>query len=136
MIAEYFARVGYAGSGSADLNALRAVHALHVAAIPFENFSPFLGQAVSLETEALEAKIIKKRRGGYCYEQNGLFKSILEEMGFGVRSVVARIHWMSSPQDIRSYSLPQSHMTLQIEGSFGNLLARNAEGFQGQLQRQ
>ncbi|HTH19519.1 MAG TPA: arylamine N-acetyltransferase, partial [Candidatus Udaeobacter sp.] len=68
MIAEYFARVGYAGSGSADLTTLRAVHALHVAAIPFENLSPFLGQAVPLDMEALVAKIIKRRRGGYCYE--------------------------------------------------------------------
>ena len=109
MIAEYFARVGYAGSGSADLATLRAVHALHVAAIPFENFSPFLGQAVSLDTEALVAKIIKRRRGGYCYEQNGLFKRILEELGFGVQSIFARIHWMSSPQDN-----PRGHMALIV----------------------
>jgi len=98
MIAEYFARVRYAGSRSPDLNTLRGIHALHVAAIPFENFSPFLGQAVPLDVAALEAKIIKRRRGGYCYEQNGLFKSILEEMGFGVRSIFARVHWMSPPQ--------------------------------------
>ena len=126
MIAGYFARVGYAGSGSADLNTLRAVHALHVAAIPFENFSPFLGEAVSLDPEALEAKMIKKRRGGYCYEQNGLFKSILEEMGFGVRSVVARIHWMSSPQDN-----PRGHMALLVNTKEGLYLAD--VGFGGYL---
>src|ERR1700752_4832079 len=107
MIAEYFARVGYAGSRSADLATLRAVHALHVAAIPFENFSPFLGEAVPLDTEALIAKIIRKRRGGYCYE--GLFKRIMEELGFGIQSIFARIHWMSSPQDN-----PRGHMALIV----------------------
>jgi len=96
MIAEYFARVGYAGSGSADLTTLRAVHALHVAAIPFENLSPFLGQAVPLDMEALVAKIIKRRRGGYCYEQNGLFKWILEELGYTsavVKTAVGTYGW-------------------------------------------
>lgn len=57
MITEYFERIGYAGAGLADLPTLRAVHALHVAAIPFENFSPFLGEAVPLDTASLEAKM-------------------------------------------------------------------------------
>jgi N-hydroxyarylamine O-acetyltransferase len=109
MIAEYFARIGYAGAAVADVSTLRAVHALHVDAIPFENFSPFLNQAVSLDLEALEAKIIKTRRGGYCYEQNGLFKSILERIGFDVRSILARIHWMSSLKDN-----PRGHMALIV----------------------
>ncbi len=126
MIAEYFARVGYAGSRSPDLNTLRGIHALHVAAIPFENFSPFLGQAVPLDVAALEAKIIKRRRGGYCYEQNGLFKSILEEMGFGVRSIFARVHWMSPPQDN-----PRGHMALIVNTREGQYFAD--VGFGGYL---
>jgi N-hydroxyarylamine O-acetyltransferase len=126
MIAEYFARIGYTGSESADLHTFRAIHALHVSAIPFENFSPFLEQAVSLDTKALETKLIRKRRGGYCYEQNGLFKSILERMGFGVRSIVARIHWMSSPQDN-----PRGHMALIVDTNDGRYFAD--VGFGGYL---
>jgi len=110
----------------ADLPTLRAVHALHVAAIPFENFSPFLGEAVPLDTASLEAKMIKKRRGGYCYEQNGLFKLILEEMGFGVRTILARIHWMSSPQDN-----PRGHMALIVDTKDGQYFAD--VGFGGYL---
>jgi N-hydroxyarylamine O-acetyltransferase len=126
MIAEYFARVGYSGSGSADLNTLRAVHALHVATIPFENFSPFLGEAVLLELEALKAKLIKQRRGGYCYEQNGLFKAVLEEVGFGVQGLAARVHWMSSPQEN-----PRAHMALLVNTEEGPYLAD--VGFGGYL---
>lgn len=126
MIAEYFARIGYAGVGSPDLRTLRAINALHVATIPFENFSPFLGQPVPLDTPSLEAKIIGKRRGGYCYEQNGLFSSILQEMGFGVRTILARIHWMSSPRDN-----PRGHMALIVDTREGQYFAD--VGFGGYL---
>ena len=80
----YFARLGYSGPRTANLSALMAVSALHTSAIAFENFDPFLGRPVVLDTDALQMKILGNRRGGYClnstayskrHSRNSVFRS-------------------------------------------------------------
>ena len=78
----YFARIGYEGKASVDLATLSALHALHPAAIVFENLDPLLGRPVPLDLAALQAKLVTGRRGGYCFEQNTLFKAVLEASRF------------------------------------------------------
>jgi N-hydroxyarylamine O-acetyltransferase len=125
----YFARIGYEGKASADLATLSALHALHPAAIVFENLDPLLGRPVPLDLAALQAKLVTGRRGGYCFEQNTLFKAVLEALGFSVTSLAARVSWMmpaGAPPN------PRAHMVLKValpEGAyladvgFGGLLA-------------
>ena len=77
----YFARIGYTGSLRPDLETLRALTALHPAAIPFEAVDVLLGRHIDLSLAALQAKLIDGGRGGYCFEQNTLLKGVLAALG-------------------------------------------------------
>ena len=86
-LTEYFARIGYDGSPAADLATLQALSRLHPRAIPFENLDVQLKRPVSMEPEAVFDKLVTRRRGGWCYEMNGLLGWALGEIGFDVRRV-------------------------------------------------
>ncbi len=66
----YFRRIGFAGAAGPNRPTLDALHRLHPQAIAFENLDPLLGQPVRLDAAALEDKLVRSGRGGYCYEQN------------------------------------------------------------------
>ena len=89
-ISGYLERIGFTDGGSAAEN-LRRLHKGHITHIPFENVDVLNGKALSLKTEALYDKMVTRRRGGYCFEMNGLFRDMLREMGFEAYSVLARI---------------------------------------------
>lgn len=107
----YFARIGFEGSVAPDLEFLRAVHRLHPAAIPFENLSTLIGDSVPLDLESLARKLLHDRRGGYCFEQNRLFASVLETVGFVVRPLAARVIWNQDTGWIN----PRTHMLLLVD---------------------
>ena len=75
---EYFARVGYRGPTHPTTTLLHALTAAHAQSIPFENLDVLLGKTISLEIGAVFQKLVRDRRGGYCFEQNGLFLHVLE----------------------------------------------------------
>jgi N-hydroxyarylamine O-acetyltransferase len=80
----YLARIGAArptGTSHADLAAL---HAAHPRAVPFEDYDIHLGAPLSLEVDRLFDKVVRRHRGGFCYELNGLFAVLLGELGFEV----------------------------------------------------
>jgi N-hydroxyarylamine O-acetyltransferase len=108
----YLARIGYAGPRTATLDTLRAVHALHPAAIPFENLNPLLGWPVSLEVQSLQAKLVAGGRGGWCFEHNTLLRHGLEALGFSVTNLAARVLWNASPGSPLG---PRSHMLLLVD---------------------
>ena len=108
----YLARIGYAGPRTATLETLEAVHALHPAAIPFENLNPLLGWPVSLDVDSLQAKLVAGGRGGWCFEHNTLFRHALETLGFSVTSLAARVLWNAAPN---SPIGPRSHMLLLVD---------------------
>lgn len=90
----YLQRIGWTGAAPrGDLENLQRLVALHTAAIPFENLTPWLGQTVALGREALFDKLVHQRRGGYCFEQNGLFLAVLEALGLPVQRLAARVLW-------------------------------------------
>ena len=124
----YFARIGYTGPRTATLPTLRAIHALHPAAIPFENFDPLLGRPVPLHIEALQRKMVCGRRGGYCFEQNTLLKAVLEALGFSVTGLAARVLWMIPPDRPPN---PRTHMALKVGLADGDYIAD--VGFGGYL---
>ena len=82
---QYFTRVGYRGSCDATLGTLRALHRAHLLAIPYENLDIHLGRAITLDPGAMFDKLVNERRGGWCYEMNGVFGRVLETLGFEVR---------------------------------------------------
>lgn len=86
----YLDRIEWSGPLAADAATLVALHRRHALAIPFENVDPLCGLPVSLDAEALIEKMLHRRRGGYCFEQNGLFLLALEAIGFHATSLCAR----------------------------------------------
>ena len=80
----YLDRIGFRGVPRADLPTLRALHRGHSFAIPYENFDVQLGRPLTIEPAAAFEKIVHGRRGGWCYEMNGLFGAVLEAIGFTV----------------------------------------------------
>lgn len=89
----YFRRIGYDGSREPTLDTLRAIHARHPIAIPFENLDPLLRRTPSLDAESLQRKLVDGGRGGWCYEQNGTLREVLESLGFRVDGLAARVIW-------------------------------------------
>jgi N-hydroxyarylamine O-acetyltransferase len=107
----YFTRIGYTGSPRPDLETLRALTALHPAAIPFEAVDVLLGRSVDLSLAALQAKLIGGGRGGYCFEQNSLLKGVLGALGFRVEGLIGRVLWMLPPG---TPPTPLTHMVLRV----------------------
>jgi N-hydroxyarylamine O-acetyltransferase len=116
----YLARIGYGGTVKADLPTLTALHALHADAIPFEGFDPWLRRPVKLDLASVQAKMVDGRRGGYCFEQNALFKAALEAIGYAVTGLAGRVRWMSPPDSPLG---PKAHMMLKIDLDEGAYLA-------------
>jgi N-hydroxyarylamine O-acetyltransferase len=115
----YFDRIGFSGEARADRATLEALVAAHTGTIPFENLNPFLGLPVVLSPDALVAKLVRQRRGGYCYEQNGLFSQVLETIGFDFTPLAARVLWMQSDEAVT----PRTHKLLLANLSDGLVLA-------------
>jgi N-hydroxyarylamine O-acetyltransferase len=87
----YFDRIRYRGAANPTFANLRALQRAHVCAVPFENLDVQLGRPVTIDAEAAYEKIVVRNRGGWCYEQNGLFGWALSEMGFDVTRVAAAV---------------------------------------------
>ncbi|GAA0945090.1 arylamine N-acetyltransferase family protein [Pseudonocardia zijingensis] len=88
-VAAYLSRIGASQPAAPTSASLTALHRAHVRSVPFEDYDVHTGVAISLDPAALERKIVRRRRGGYCYELNGLFGLLLRELGFAVTFVAA-----------------------------------------------
>lgn len=94
MIADaYLDRIAFAGSREPTSETLRSLQRAHLLAVPFENLdiNPE-GVPIALDVDALFDKVVRRRRGGFCYELNGLFAVLLEELGFDVTRVSGRVN--------------------------------------------
>lgn len=114
-LARYLARIGYQGPAQASLETLRAIHLHHVCAIAFENLDVLLNRPIHLDADALFAKLVVARRGGYCFEQNGLLRLALDALGFEVEDLAARVVVMA-PEEMP----PRTHrlMRIRIDGEW------------------
>ncbi len=109
--AEYFRRVSYEGPAEPRLDVLTALVAAHNRSIPFENLDPLMGKPViDLTPDALFDKLVRRRRGGYCFEQNGVMAHVLSELGFGVEVLGGRVVWMSESDELPA----QTHQVLAV----------------------
>lgn len=96
------------------------MHTAHVDAIPFEGLDPLLRRSVNLDLASVQAKLVDRRRGGYCFEQNLLFMSALEAMGFQVTGLGGRVRWMSPPASPLG---SRTHMMIRVDLPDGPYLA-------------
>jgi len=80
----YLERINYNGSRDVNAETLRALQVAHLMSVPFENLSIHAGEPIVLDEDALFTKIVEQRRGGFCYECNGLFAGLLRALGFDV----------------------------------------------------
>lgn len=126
----YLGRIGYRGSTEPSVDTLRDIVAAHGRSIPFENLDPLLGIPVAdLGAAALSDKLVTRRRGGYCYEHNGLLGYALDELGYGVDRLAGRVVWMKEP-DAPLPALTHNVLAVTVPGEAGRYLVD--VGFGGQ----
>jgi len=102
---QYLARIGLNRVPEPDERGLRQVHVAQAFSIPFENFDIHLGRTISLNPEHLVAKLLRRRRGGYCFELNGLLRLALKSLGFAVRSQLARVFYRRPDPGARTHEV-------------------------------
>ena len=124
----YFERIEYVGDRQATAKTLRAVHRAHATHIPFENLDIMLGKSIRLDLASLQKKLVRDRRGGYCFEQNALFAAALEQLGFVMTRLAARVRFGTN--EVR----PRTHMALKVEADGKSWLADVGFGGWGLLE--
>ena len=99
----YLARIALPARPTIDRDGLFAVQRAHRLAIPFENLDIALGRGIAIDGDSVFAKLVTRRRGGYCFEQNRLFRDALAALGFDARPLLART-WLLAKD-----TPPQTH---------------------------
>jgi N-hydroxyarylamine O-acetyltransferase len=103
----YLDRIGFESSARADFATIAGIMRRQLRTVPFENLDVQAGKGISLEPEAIFDKLVRRRRGGYCYEVNGLFAMALAALGIPYRFVAAR-------PLIYPAARPRTHMALVV----------------------
>jgi N-hydroxyarylamine O-acetyltransferase len=103
------------GPPVADVATLRELHRAHVTSIPFENLDPLRGVPASVELDDLQRKLVRERRGGFCFEHNSLFAAALVALGYEVEPMLGRVGFRESPARARS------HMLLRVQDAAGGV---------------
>jgi N-hydroxyarylamine O-acetyltransferase len=106
----YLRRIGLADPPAPGVDGLRALQDAHLRTVPFENLSIHLGEPIVLTEEALLAKVVDRRRGGFCYELNGAFAALLRALGYQVTLLQARVFGKDG-----TLGPPYDHLALRVE---------------------
>jgi N-hydroxyarylamine O-acetyltransferase len=110
-IDDYCVRIGYSGPREPTAEVLRGIVAAHTAMIPFENIDVLMRPPIRLDLPSLLKKLVRNRRGGYCYEQNLLLLNVLQTVCFSAVGLAARVH-RTRPSGVVP---PRSHMLLRVD---------------------
>ncbi|NWH87861.1 ARY2 protein, partial [Aegithalos caudatus] len=111
-IKEYFARISYQGSyNKPDLATMSDIFQHHIQAVPFENLSIHCGESIELDLEAIYKKIVRKKRGGWCMENNYLLSWVLKTLGYQVIFLGAKVY----VPEFDGYPDEIDHLLLQVE---------------------
>ncbi|MFD9733295.1 arylamine N-acetyltransferase [Umezawaea sp. NPDC059074] len=108
----YLARIGVERGESADLRLLESIVAGHARSIAFENLDSFVGRDVSVDDDALVAKLVHGRRGGFCFEQNMLLRGALDSLGYRTTALTGRVVW---GRDEDQPLAPRTHMLVRVD---------------------
>lgn len=109
-VAAYLRRIHYDGQLAPSPEALRELHRQHLFTVPFENLDILLKNPIVLDLSQLERKIVSRRRGGFCYELNGLFAKLLTELGYSVQLLSARVR-----REDGGFGPEFDHMLLKVQ---------------------
>jgi N-hydroxyarylamine O-acetyltransferase len=121
----YFERINYKGGTSVSEDTLHDLHVSHTLNVPFENLDVFYKKPILLDVNALFQKIVRNRRGGYCFEMNGIFSYVLHKLGFNVTNLLAR-----GTMDGINYTA-KTHQALLVKIGERNWLADVGYGNEG-----
>jgi N-hydroxyarylamine O-acetyltransferase len=113
----YLRRIGHPGPLAPDGPTLTALHRAHLDAIPFENLDVILGRGISVDLDDVQAKLVERGRGGYCFEHGILFGAVLARLGFRVDRLLARTG------DPLEHPRPRSHLVLRVSAGGQTWLA-------------
>src|SRR5262249_18171575 len=105
----YCDRIEYTGDRHPTVKTLMDLHLPHATHIPFENLDVMLKRPIRIDLESIESKLVRGRRGGYCFEQNLLFASVLRQIGFPVTLHSARVRLGAQRM------LPRTHVCLAVD---------------------
>ena len=105
----YLERINFRGSLDVNAQTLRELQVAHLLTVPFENLSIHADEPIVLEEEALFDKVVRRRRGGFCYELNGLFAALLRGLGFDVSMLSARV-----ARNDGGFTPDYDHMTILV----------------------
>ena len=106
----YLARINYHGPVAPTLACLTAIHRQHLLTIPYEDLDVQLGRRLNLDLQHTYDKIVVRRRGGWCYEMNGLLGWALEQIGFEVTRVLAGMRRSLEGDDVMG-----NHLVLRVD---------------------
>ncbi|WAJ38487.1 arylamine N-acetyltransferase [Pseudomonas sp. GOM7] len=106
----YLGRLGYASAPPATLDTLRELQARHTAQFPFETLTCLLRVPVEVEPAAIQDKLLRQGRGGYCFELNRLFLLLLQALGFDARGLTGRV-LLNGPEDAQP---ARTHMLVLV----------------------
>jgi N-hydroxyarylamine O-acetyltransferase len=109
-IPAYLERIAYTGPLDVSPGTLRGLHLAHLYTVPFENLDIHLGRPLSLNDAALFDKVVTRRRGGFCYELNGLFGALLRALGFRVTMLSAGV-----ARQAGGFGPEFDHLTLRVD---------------------
>ncbi|WXL25954.1 arylamine N-acetyltransferase [Ectopseudomonas mendocina] len=110
----YLARIGFHDNFSPTLSTLQTLLFLHATHIPFGNTASFMGEAVPLDSEHLQNKLLLQQREGYCFEHSLLIQQALSSLGYNAINRLGRVYFMTTPEETPA----QSHLVtvVSIEG--------------------
>jgi N-hydroxyarylamine O-acetyltransferase len=123
----YLRRIHYSGDLNPSHSVLEALHLAHASHIPFENLDILLGRSIRLDLESLQIKMVKRGRGGYCFEQNLLLAAVLKRLGFSFTQLAARVRYRTRRV------LPRTHMLLLVHCGGDTWVADVGFGLEGLL---
>jgi len=109
-VAAYLERIAYRGPLEVSFETLSGLHLAHLYAVPFENLDIISGRPIALGDAELFDKIVVRRRGGFCYELNGMFGALLRELGFRVSMLSAEV-----ARELGGFSPEFDHLALRVD---------------------
>ncbi|MEM9920416.1 MAG: arylamine N-acetyltransferase [Bacteroidota bacterium] len=107
---QYLERIGFQGNLAPSLDLLKKLQRTHLMHVPFENLDIHRGQPIVLDSDKIFEKVVHHRRGGFCYELNGLFFHLLATLGFQLKRVAAQVY-----VEEKGYGLPFDHLALLVK---------------------
>jgi N-hydroxyarylamine O-acetyltransferase len=113
LVDAYLARLGIDDRPAPTTATLEALHRAHLGRVPFENLDIHIGRPITIDVDRFVRKVVLDARGGFCYELNGAFAWLLEQLGFSVDRLEARVHGADGP------TRPFDHLGLRVTAPGG-----------------